>query len=112
MLNLDQITESIKIQNIIFYKPGCPHCAAAKKLLDKLKTNQKIPGYETIYIGFDPENKDNYTDDQTLNQLLKINFNYQKDTQTKPQIFMHYDSQLEWVGGNDDFQVSHWAKMT
>lgn len=85
---------------VIFYKPGCPFCAAAEKLLNELTANGIIEGYSTIYVEDDISNPE-------LKEIV-TEFGWSPDSHqqfpTKPQIFVR----SEYVGGNSEFYKSKW----
>jgi glutaredoxin len=103
MLNLVEITEIIKTENVIFSKSGCPFCKASKTLMNSLQEKNIIKFYKTLTL-----------DQDFNNDLLKIivsNFGWKpasyQQYPTKPQIFINIEK-TEYIGGNKEFYNSFW----
>lgn len=100
MLNLQQIQEITKSQNVIFGKDNCRFCQASLALCNKLVELKIIDDF--VYL-----NQDQDFDNLTLKQLL-LEYNWQpqefQNTPTKPQVFV----QGRYVGDNFEFYKSKW----
>lgn len=105
MLSLNELETIANTKNVIFYKPGCPYCAASKKLMDELKNIDAISEYEIYYLDQDFDNR-------TLTELVE-KFGWHKTNPlrnhpTKPQIFINETGETEYIPGNDVFYKSKW----
>ena len=104
MFSLSEMQAIAKSQNVIFYKPGCPYCAATEELFRELKELGAIDSYEVYYVGRDFDN-------QTLKNLC-TGFGWSDQTvsgfPTKPQIFMNTEDGTEYFAGNAAFNQSSW----
>jgi glutaredoxin len=100
MLTLQQMQDITKVQNVIFYKPNCPFCVAAQRLLDTLVAANILNEYSVYSLGEDYDN-------ETLAQLA-LSSGWEPDGvqafPSKPQIFV----QAEYIGGNFELYKSRW----
>jgi glutaredoxin len=103
MLNLVEITEIIKTENVIFSKLSCRFCKASKDLADTLKQKEIIKSYKILTLDKD-------FDEDSLKTLVSEfgwkPVSYQKYP-TKPQIFLNIQK-TEYIGGNKEFYNSIW----
>jgi glutaredoxin len=104
MLTLTDMQQLAASKNIIFYKPGCPYCAATQELFEELVQKGLLPQYEIRFLGQDFMN-------ETLTELVMgygWKARYDGDVPTKPQIFINQRGKTEYFGGNDFFYASEW----
>jgi glutaredoxin len=100
MLNLAQMQEIAKTQNVIFGKDNCRFCTSSVALMDILVEQKILDSYFYYELNVDFDN-------ETLLQLVLKNGWQPEDIQsvaTKPQIFI----QGNYIGGNFDFYKSNW----
>jgi glutaredoxin len=92
-----------KTENVIFYKPDCPFCAASDKLFTALVEKGIVDSYSKYYLHTD-------FDDELLTTLVKdfgwVPSGEFQENCTKPQIFV----KGEYIGGNFEFYKSKWNK--
>lgn len=104
MFTLDQMLEIAKSQNVIFYKVGCPFCAASEKLMKQLKEAGILKSFNIYYLDKDFDN-------DTLLELVN-QFGWQPESHqqypSKPQIFINEAGSTEYIGGNFEFYKSRW----
>lgn len=100
MLSLQEMQIIAENENVIFYKPGCPFCVAAEKLIKELVELKIISDYKVYFLGIDFDNRN-------LTDLVKEH-GWKTDAVqefcTKPQIFF----KNEYIGGNFEFYKSRW----
>jgi glutaredoxin len=100
MLNLEQMQEIAKTENVIFYKPNCPFCKASEYLFEEIHKLGIVEDFSVYMLGEDFDN-------QTLTSLV-TSFGWEPDGYqevcTKPQVFVSG----EYVGGNREFYESKW----
>jgi glutaredoxin len=100
MFTLTQMQEIAKTENVIFYKPFCPFCVAAQKLMEELVKGEILDKYSIYTLGEDFDN-------ETLGQLASEAGWHPDGVQvypSKPQIFV----KGEYVGGNFEFYKASW----
>ncbi|MEM1312487.1 MAG: glutaredoxin [Patescibacteria group bacterium] len=101
MKTLDQLRTIAKEENTIFYKTGCPFCAASEKLFNKLQENGIINSFNIYYLYQD------FNDEQLTELVTEYGWESTSQYQlncTKPQIFIKGD----YVGGNFELHKSKW----
>jgi len=100
MLNIDQLKDIAKNENVIFYKPGCPFCKASEELFRELVEVGAIEEYSVYQLGEDFNNEE-------LTDLVK-EFGWKPDgyqeVASKPQIFI----EGQYIGGNRELYISKW----
>lgn len=93
-------------ENAIFYKPGCPFCAASEVLMKILVEKNIIPDYKVYMLDKDFDN-------DTLLELV-LAYGWKADSHqkypTKPQIFINSNGETDFIGGNFEFYKSKWNR--
>jgi glutaredoxin len=104
MLSSNQMLEIAQTENVIFYKPGCPFCAASEVLFKKLQELKIVGDFKIYQLNTDFDN-------DLILELVK-KFDWQPESHqsypSKPQIFINEAGKTEYIGGNFEFYKSRY----